>query len=138
MLYALAENGDLPPVFARVNAEHRTPTVAIWFSAAVAAALAVSGSFVTLAAVSTVARLVVYLGVTTAALALRRESFRTRVAGAAFLIPLGPTVPVLASVVSAATLAGASRVQLWAGAAALAGGAGLYAAAVGRRKRLPH
>ncbi|MCC7242930.1 MAG: amino acid permease, partial [Acidobacteria bacterium] len=60
-LFALAENGDLPRWFARVHPTYRTPENAILFTAVLALALALSGSFVFLAAVSAVARLVMYL-----------------------------------------------------------------------------
>ena len=64
-IFALAENGDLPRWFARVHPRHQTPSNAILFTAAVALALALTGSFVQLAAVSAVARLVMYLAVCT-------------------------------------------------------------------------
>jgi amino acid transporter len=58
--YAMGERGDLPRWFARVNARFATPANSILFMAAVAAALALTGSFVWLAAVSVLARLFVY------------------------------------------------------------------------------
>lgn len=58
--YAMGDRGDLPPWFARVNARFATPANSIMFMAAVAAALALTGSFVWLAAVSVLARLFVY------------------------------------------------------------------------------
>ena len=51
------------------------------------------------------------------------------VAPAQFTVPLGPVIPILASVVAFAILAGATQQQLIAGAAALAAGAVLYAIA---------
>jgi len=41
-------------------------------------------------------------------------------------VPMGPVVPILASVVALGILAGASQAQLTAGAAALAAGAVLF------------
>ena len=58
--YALAERGDLPSWFGRINARFVTPANSIAFLAALAGALALSGSFVWLAVVSTLARLIVY------------------------------------------------------------------------------
>ena len=58
--YAMGERGDLPGWFARVHDRFATPANSIAFMAAAAAALALSGSFVWLAVVSTLARLVVY------------------------------------------------------------------------------
>src|SRR5207245_4596541 len=63
MLFALAEHGALPRFFGRIHPVYRTPFNAIWFTSAVALALALSGSFVVLATASAVARLVTYTGV---------------------------------------------------------------------------
>jgi amino acid transporter len=125
-IFALAENGDLPRWFARVHPVHRTPSNAILFTAAVALTLALTGSFVQLAAVSAVARLVMYLAVCTATLVLRRRGPDAEMGQAQFTAPLGPVVPVLASIVTLGILAGATSQQLLAGAAALAGGSVLY------------
>jgi APA family basic amino acid/polyamine antiporter len=129
-IYALAENGDLPRWFAKVHPRFHTPSNAILFSVTVALALALTGSFVQLAAVSAVARLVMYVAVTTATLVLRRRAPNGVMRAAEFRIPFGPTVPVLATVVALSILAGATRQQLLAGAAALAAGAVLYAIAL--------
>ena len=67
LTYAMGERGDLPPWFASVSARYGTPANSIAFLAAVTAVLAVSGSFVWLAVVSTLARMFVY-SVTIAAL----------------------------------------------------------------------
>jgi amino acid transporter len=125
-LFALAENGDLPRWFGRVHPEHRTPSNAILFTAAVALTLALSGSFVQLAAVSAVARLVMYLAVCSATLLLRRRAPDETMGPAQFSAPLGPVVPVLACGVALGILAGATAQQLLAGAAALAAGAVLF------------
>ncbi|MCA1584974.1 MAG: APC family permease, partial [Acidobacteria bacterium] len=128
-LFALAENGDLPGWFARVHATYRTPFNAILFTSVVAMVLALSGSFVQLAAVSAVARLVMYLAVCSATLVLRRRIPDADMRAPEFTAPLGPVVPVLACVVALGILAGATPQQLLAGAAALAGGAVLYGVA---------
>jgi basic amino acid/polyamine antiporter, APA family len=92
----------------------------------VALALALTGSFVQLAAVSAVARLVMYLAVCTATLVLRRRAPSAEMSAAQFTAPLGPIVPVLASVVALGILAGATPQQLLSGAAALVAGAVLF------------
>lgn len=130
-LFALAENGDLPRWFARVHPTYRTPENAILFTAVLALALALSGSFVFLAAVSAVARLVMYLAVCLATLVLRRQRPTDEMREALFVIPLGPVIPVVATVVAAGILFGATLQQLAAGAAALVAGAVLFA--MGRR-----
>ncbi len=134
-VYALAENGDLPPVFARVHPEFRTPYVAIWFTSIVLVLLALTGSFVFLAAVSAVARLVVYLSACGATLRLRRADMADRVAPAQFTAPLGPVIPLVAIAITSSILAGATAQQLLAGVAALAAGGVLYAMATMGVKR---
>jgi amino acid transporter len=119
-LYALAENGDVPAVFSRLHLRFRTPTVAIVFTAAVSLVLAVSGSFSSMAAVSAVSRLVVYVGTCASVLALRRDG------RAPFTIALGPVVPGVAILISLAILYGTTPVQRLAGAIALGAGALLF------------
>ena len=58
--HALAERGDLPRWFAVVHPRFATPSNSILFLAALTAALAISGSFVWLAVVSTLARMIIY------------------------------------------------------------------------------
>jgi APA family basic amino acid/polyamine antiporter len=125
-LFALAENGDLPRWFARVHPRYQTPSNAILFTAAVALTLALTGSFVTLAAVSAIARLVMYLAVIASTLVLRTRVPGGDVGPAQFTVAGGPVVPVLAAIVSLGILAGASQAQLTSGAAALAAGALLF------------
>lgn len=126
MLFALAENRALPRFFGYVHPIHRTPSKAIWFTSLVALLLALSGSFVYLATVSAVARLVTYTGACASTLALRHKRFEGRVEPATFTVPLGPVVPAIAILVSVALLAGATKAQLLGGAAALVAGAVLF------------
>jgi amino acid transporter len=127
MLFALAENHQLPAIFGRIHPRFRTPAHAIVFTSIVALVLALTGSFVKLAVVSALARLVTYTGVSAATLRLRSPRFANAVAPATFVIPLGPLVPAIAIVISAAIAAGATREQLLGGVAALAAGAVLFA-----------
>jgi APA family basic amino acid/polyamine antiporter len=57
---AMGEHGDLPGWFGTVSARFRTPANSIAFLALFTAALAISGGFVWLAVVSTLARMFVY------------------------------------------------------------------------------
>jgi len=61
MTYALAHMGAMPDWFGRVHQRFHTPANSIVFYGVVALALALSGSFVWLAVVSTVARLLSYI-----------------------------------------------------------------------------
>lgn len=128
MLFALAENGELPRFFAKIHARYRTPSNAIIFTTLVALGLALSGSFAVLAVASAVARLVAYTGACAATLRLRHPRFQGVVKPATFVIPGGALVPLLAIVVSLLILAGATRPQLLGGAAALVVGALLFMA----------
>ena len=125
-IFALAENGDLPRWFAKVHPRYQTPSNSILFTAGVALALALTGSFVQLAAVSAVARLVMYFAVCTATLVLRRRPPSSALRPAEFTIPGGPVIPILGSAISLAILFGATDVQRWRGAQALIAGAVLF------------
>jgi basic amino acid/polyamine antiporter, APA family len=126
MLYALAENGELPRWFARVHPDYRTPSNCVIFTSLVAVALMLSGSFVFLAAVSAVARLITYTGACAATLALRRRRFEGEVHPATFVVPGGPVIPFFAIGSSMLILVMANRQQLLSGMAALAVGALLF------------
>jgi amino acid transporter len=119
-LYALAEQNDLPAFFGYVHPTFRTPVVAIVATSLVALGLALSGNFATLAASSAVSRLIVYAGTCASVLALRRKG------PAAFTIPGGPVVPVVALGISLAILFGATPLQRRVGLVALVVGAALY------------
>jgi APA family basic amino acid/polyamine antiporter len=129
-LFALAEQGDLPPFFGRVHPRYRTPINAILVTAAVALVLAVSGSFRTMAAVSALSRLLVYVATCAATLRLRDRRFEQSVKPAAFRVPFGPVIPLLAIAIALAIVVGASREQIVAGTIALAVGALLYVIAI--------
>ena len=134
-LFALAENGDVPRVFARVSPRFGTPIVAILFTAAVSLALATTGTFAGMAAASAVSRLVVYVATCAAALRLRSPGFAGHVPAARMTVPFGPVIPSAAIVIALVILFGATPAQLRAGAYALAVGAILFAIAVLPGKR---
>jgi amino acid transporter len=125
-LFALGENGSIPRIFAQVHPQSRAPTFAIWFSTFCAIALALGGSFATLALASAVTRLVTYIGVSAATLVLRGAKFEELLSPARFVLPLGPAIPWIAVLLSVALVAGASAAQLVAGVAVLTAGAALF------------
>lgn len=90
---AVAEAGDLPRVLARVHPRYRTPWVSILAFAGSAFVIAITGAFRPLAVLSSVALLLVYLGVVLACVRLRYA--RPRPPGS-FRAPGGPLVAVLA------------------------------------------
>jgi amino acid transporter len=136
-LYALAEQGDLPPVFGRVQPLFRTPVNAIIITSAATLVLAVSGKYADLALVSAISRLLVYLATCASALRLRSPSFANRVNAPRFTVPYGSVIPVSAIIIALAMLTGARRDQLIAGVVALAVGGVLYAIAVRGRPVYP-
>jgi basic amino acid/polyamine antiporter, APA family len=105
----------------------------------VALILALTGSFVALAAVSAIARLVMYLAVCMSTLVLRKRDREIAaqvgahfsdplqaIAPPKFTVQFGPVIPIVASIVAPAILAGATRAHLIAGGAALVAGAVLF------------
>ena len=137
MLFALAENGELPTFFARIDPQYRVPSNAVIFTTLVVLGLALSGSFVILAVASAVARLVAYTGACAATLRLRHPRFADIVQPATFVIPLGPLVPIVAVGVSLVILAGATRPQWLGGAAGLSVGAVMFLLNDTLRRRRP-
>jgi amino acid transporter len=95
MTYALSRMGSLPAWFGEVHPRFRTPFNSIMFYAVVGLVLALSGSFIWLAVVSTLARLLSYiLGVAALPILERRVEKTER----QFYLPGGYFVPVLAMV----------------------------------------
>ncbi len=93
MTYALARDGSLPAWFGRVHPRFRTPANSILFLGAFAMLLALSGSFVLLAVMSTLARL---LGYAACVAALPRlERVRPDRPGQ-FRLPGGFVIPAMA------------------------------------------
>ncbi|HVD92190.1 MAG TPA: APC family permease [Vicinamibacterales bacterium] len=129
-LFALAENGDIPRVFATISRRFGTPVVAILFTAAISLVLAATGTFVGMAAASAVSRLVVYVATCAAALRLRSPQFAGQVPEPTMRVPFGAVIPVLAILIALAILAGATPQQLRAGLYALTAGAVLFTVAM--------
>lgn len=130
--FALGERGQLPRTFAHVHRRFRTPDFSILVFAAVAMALAASGTFAQMAKVSAVSRLVFYLA-TCAAVPVLRHAPGTR--EDAFRLPGGMMIPAAAAIASLLIMFGGFRddpVPLLAGGTALLVGGALYAIA-GRR-----
>ncbi len=94
--FALAEAGDLPPIFAAVSRRFHTPWFSILFFAAAVWGLALAGSFAWNVTLSVVARLFYYGVVCAAVIALRRKKAgRPAIAPSSFRLPLGPLWSVI-------------------------------------------
>ncbi len=88
--YAMADQGDLPSIFARIDPKYRTPGVSIVAYAAFSLILALSGSFLQNLTLSAVSRLATY-GLICLALPVfrRREGTDPSVGEASFRLPAG-------------------------------------------------
>ncbi len=136
-LYALAESGRLPRVFARIHPRYRTPHVAILTQSGIAAGLIVVdfvihalrpgalGVAEELAVLSAIARLATYIGTCLAVPVLRRKMPATP---RAIRLPGGPLIPIAALAICLVFLSAAETRNFVAGAVALAVGAIVYAA----------
>ena len=126
LTYAMATRRDLPAWFGRIHMRFETPANSIAFMAILAAGLALSGSFVALAAVSVLSRLFVY-AVTIAALPKAPEP--PRLSAIAW-------ISGAAGVAVCAWAATQASAEAWTTLGALAaGGALLYALASIARRR---
>ncbi|MGA9352170.1 MAG: APC family permease [Terriglobales bacterium] len=92
--FALAEAGDLPPIFASVGRKFHTPWFSIVFFATVVWGLALAGSFAWNVTLSVMARLFYYGVVCAALIALRRKRAVSANEGSfhapGFRLPFGP------------------------------------------------
>ena len=109
-LFALADDGFLPRPLAAVHAEYHTPHVAIAIQAVVVCVIAVTGTYVRLALMADVARLIVYLACCVGEGRLRQLNGRSE--GEPFLMPAGRVVPWLAAALIIGLLARATT-EAW-------------------------
>jgi APA family basic amino acid/polyamine antiporter len=103
--YAMAAAGQLPRALAVIHPRFRTPHVALIFSGLLMLGLTLSGQFIYLLTVSTIARLLVF-GVTCVALPVLRRN--PNVAAARFVLPGGFAIPAAAIALIAWLLASSS------------------------------
>lgn len=122
-LYALAETGKLPAVFARIHPRYRTPHIAIITQTGVALLLVLTGTGEELAVLSAIARLATYIGTAAAVPVLRRKMPSTP---RAIRLPGGPLIPIAALAICMVFLSAAEKKNWIAAAIALAVGALIY------------
>ena len=91
LLFAIAENGQLPWVFSATHSRYRTPTLPIILTAAVTLGLALFSTFISALTVSNIVRLMAYTTTCAALPVLRR---RTELPRPAFFVPAGLFVSV--------------------------------------------
>lgn len=122
-LHSLAVNGYGPAALARVHPRFRTPDLAIAVQCVVALALALSGSFVQLALLSMVTRLLAYITTSASVLMLHQ---RDGDAAGTLQLPGGPLIPLAALALSMALLLSARPAHLIAVALAVLVGSVIY------------
>ncbi|MFT5139868.1 MAG: APA family basic amino acid/polyamine antiporter [Lysobacterales bacterium] len=93
MTFALARDGSIPKWFATVHPVYRTPHHSIWFYGLLCLAMAISGSFIWLAIISTLVRLLTYI---ICIAALPRLEKTTEHYEGQFSIPGGYLIPAIA------------------------------------------
>jgi amino acid transporter len=130
--YALALDGSLPAWFATVSARFGTPAVSILIFGAAAFLLAAGGSFVWLAGLSVLTRVLIYVGCIAALPALRRRAADDP---AAMRLPGGLLIPGLAVFICLALLTQVKPTDYLATAVMLGLGSMLYAFTPHRFKR---
>ena len=123
-LYAFARDGYLPRALAKVNPVTKVPVAAIVAHAVAVCVLAISGRFESLAILSNISALLLYLLCSAAAFELRRRNVQE--GGVPFRIPGGPIVPILSIMVILFLLSNATRAEMLTVAGALATATLLY------------
>ena len=134
VLFALAENRQLPAWFARIHERHATPHNSILVMGAMALALALSSNFVSLAIGSSVVRLLGYI-VCIAALPRIRQNADAETRKNAYRLPGGYAIPLVAMAVCLWLVAQSEPADWLRVSVLLAIGLALYAAANYRRIR---
>ncbi|MBA0084793.1 MAG: amino acid permease [Acidobacteria bacterium Pan2503] len=124
LVYALGRDGQLPSKLAWLHPSLGTPGIAILSYATAGWILAVSSAFASLAALSALARVLMYSTTCLAVPILRRRMPVSN--NRAFVIPGGGLIAALALGVCAWLLAGSSADQVTTAAAALTVGAFIY------------
>ena len=112
LLFALAEQGDLPAVMGRVHPRFRTPHIAILVFAVLLYAFSLAGSFQWNLVISAVSRLFYYGSVCAALPVLRRKS---GIPDTQFHLPMGDLIAVLAVATSLSLLLSFPRLDMRSG-----------------------
>jgi amino acid transporter len=109
LAYSLSAQGDFPAVFARLHPQFHTPTAAILFYAVTGWALASSGTFLWLVALTSGTLMVLYAGVCASLIRLRM----LRPKADAFRIPFAPVLSIVGIAIALALMTGLKRRELF-------------------------
>jgi len=121
--YALAQNQQLPPWFGAIHPRFRTPYFSILFLGVVSLGLALSGTFVQLAGLAAIARLLQYIATCVAVIKLHKEMQSD---SSRFQLPGKHAIPLLATILCSGLLFQSKANQVYLIAAALSIGALLF------------
>jgi amino acid transporter len=135
-LYTFGRDGFLPRVVGAVHPTFRTPHVAIWLQSALVCFLAIRSSFETLAVISNLSALLLYLACAVAGWQLRRRNVR-QTTGTPFTLPGGPLVPFLTVAVIVWLCTSITRQEWLMVGGTLAVASLLFVATTGRRRADP-
>lgn len=113
--------GRMLPAFVTKKTPWGTPGVAIIITVILTIPIALSGSFTTLAAISVISRFTQYIPTCLAILVFRKRGMKS-----SFQVPLGPVIPILATIVGLWLLFNADMKKLVIGLGALVIGIPLY------------
>ena len=131
LLFAMAEQGQLPRILSTTHRRFHTPHVAILLTAAIMLGLSLSGTFIYAVTISVIIRLIVYASICAALPILRR---RSRERSTAFRVPAGTAVSILSLVLCAWLLSNSGWREARDTAIAAAVGSILYVAYKPKRR----
>ncbi len=100
IVYSFAETGDAPHFLAKIHSGFHTPALAMLVYSVLMCMLAVTGTFLWVAAIGAASSLVLYCGVCASLIRLRRLNPKKD----AFRIPFGPVLAVVAICISIALI----------------------------------
>jgi basic amino acid/polyamine antiporter, APA family len=100
IVYSFAETGDAPHFLAKIHSGFHTPALAMLVYAALTWMLAVTGTFLWVAAIAGASSLILYIGVCASLIRLRKLAPNRD----AFRVPFGPALAVVAICISLALI----------------------------------
>jgi len=110
VLFAMAQQSELPRMFLRTHARFRTPHVAILTSTTLMLVFTLFSTFISALTISTIIRLIVYIATCAALPVLRRKS---EAPPAVFLAPWGRPIAVAAVVLGFWLLSNSTWREVW-------------------------
>lgn len=126
ILFSLGEKRDIPSFFATIHKRFKTPGTSLVVCAAVIVALAVSGSYIFLAVLGGVTRILIYFAIAATTIRLRTERFSGAAGLTGFKAPGGMLMPAVSLVFCIFLLTGTTIQSILSVMIALAIGVAFY------------